>query len=114
MIWKGVMFSLLIACLKCLALVIAPDPMEYPDEAALPTLSSLLCLGDCRLSFDGTSALVIAPDAAAFIHLQQNHLMEMERALLTDCPGAWLVLVSPEGMRIATLPMEVGHPDARD
>ena len=108
------MFSLLIACLKYLALVIAPSPVECPDEAALPTLSSLLCLGDCRLSFDGTSALVIAPDAEAFIHLQQNHLMEMERALLTDRPGCWLVLVSPEGMRIATLPMEVGHPDARD
>jgi|GEM_PF-6039965 len=108
------MFSLLIACLKCLAGWIAPDPMEHPAEAALPTLSSLLCLGDCRLSFDGTSALVIAPDTEAFIYLQQNHLMEMERALLTDCPGAWLVLVSPEGMRTATLPMEVGHPDARD
>ena len=103
-----------LAVLRALAQWCRPRPK--PPRAldpCLPTVSALTCLGDCQVSYDhafNDAVLIVAPDGEAFVHLERDHLRAIEQAVVTDCPGAWMVLVSPEGLRLSTLPQREMKP----
>ena len=60
--------------LRSLAQLLADTP---PDEPSLPTLSSLVCLGNCRVVYAGAlvaSILIVTPDEVAFLYLEETRL----------------------------------------
>ena len=97
------MWLRLLAGLRSLAQLLADTPPDTPDKPILPTLSSLVCLGDCRVVYDGAlvaSILIVTPNEKAFLYLEENHLDDICDAILADCPDAWVVMVSPEGLKL--------------
>ena len=97
------MMQKLLEGLRFIARWFADTPPDQPDKPSLPTLSSLVCLGDCRVVYDGAlvaSILIATPDEQAFLYLEENHLNDICDAILADRPDAWVVMVSPEGLKL--------------